>query len=571
MVVVVSLSEPHPVVVYTVASDQSENFSLRHAVESLMPNQTLNVPPGYYTSVDCGMNIRVDNVTIKSSLGDVVIDCSSMDRHFIIRGSNVTIEGLLLLNGTSTTGCGGCMLIHGNHTIVRNSRFVNCWAAEHGGAISISNLKTGVSLEGVSIQQSEATSGGGVWSRGLLALDNCILTFNTARQHGGAVFVQGPHAFLTAQQTIISSNTAFGGYGGGISMMVRNESVTSCPDQVMIAPDGGGAILNNCTMENNWAETYGGAIFLQDGFALLLEGRGRGTLFEKNVASRGGAIFALFSQNFSVLGRVSFIDNSALGLGDGAALYLRCSCIGTIVGLGDGVRFENNTASIENYGYGGAMFLSDMTTLDISGNVSFVSNQAVGGYGGAMFLQRGGACKISGNVIFVRNIAIGGGAISNCWSGSTDLSGDVRFVDNIGTFGGALDVETESWARVAGRVSFSGNRGVQTSLPSSITGFPPDTPSAGGAVYVTSASLVLRGNVSFENCTADLGGAIFAAPESDLTVGDSVRFRGCTAASGSGGALYIQSSTAWIGGETVVERNAAERGGGLFARFFFFF
>ena len=58
----------------------------------------------------------------------------------------MTIEGLLLVNGTSTIGDGGCMLIHGNHTVVRDSIFTNCWATEHGGAISVSGVKAQVNI-----------------------------------------------------------------------------------------------------------------------------------------------------------------------------------------------------------------------------------------------------------------------------------------------------------------------------------------------------------------------------------------------------------------------------------------
>jgi hypothetical protein len=207
-----------------------------------------------------------------------------------------------------------------------------------------------------------------------------------------------------------------------------------------------------------------------------------------------------------------------------------------------------------------------MTTLDVSGNVSFVSNQALAGYGGVAFVQWGALLKVSGNVSFVGNIAEGGGAISNCWYGNTDLSGDVQFVDNEAAVAGALDVESGSTARVAGRVSFTGNRGIR--VPSYLASFAtisPDSPSAGGAVFVQGASLEFGGSVSFENNTADMGGAVFLNSDSDLTVSDSVSFRGGVAASGGG--LYIQLARAWFGGEAVIEGNVAERGGGLFARF----
>jgi predicted outer membrane repeat protein len=553
-----------------VKSYPSEPFKLKKSVESLQSSQSLDIPPGYYTSLDCGIDVQADNVTIKSSMRNVVIDCLGMARHFNISGSNVTIEGLLLLNGTSPTDTpnnildGGCILIQGNNTVIRDSSFVNCWAAENGGAISVSNMKTFVRLAGVNIRQSNASLGGGVWSRGLLTLDNCTLTFNTARLHGGAVFIQGPNSFLTVRQTIISSNTAYGGCGGGISMMVQNITVPSCPDQLLVTPDGGGAILNECTMQNNLAAKFGGAIFSQDGFALFLEGNGQSTRFEKNVASRGGAVFAFYSRNFSVLGSVKFLDNTAYGLGDGGALCLRCSSIGTIVG-GD-VIFENNVASIENAGYGGAIFLADMTTLDVSGNVSIISSHALTGYGGAIYLQES-ALKVSGNVRFVGNIAIGGGGIFSGWSSELDLSGDVQFIDNGATQGGGIDVETGTTGRVGDRVSFVGNRGIRlSSYIGSFVGISPLMLSMGGAIFVQTASLDIWGSVSLENNTADLGGAVFLDEGAELTAGDSVSFRGGVAA--SGGAFYIRTATASFGGDTNIQENVAKSGGGLFVRFY---
>jgi hypothetical protein len=154
------------------------------------------------------MEIDVDNVHIKASFPDVVVDCLGERRHFTIRGTNVTIEGLMLVNGSSETdkclgghlSCpitldGGCLLIHGNHTVIRNSTFVNCWASEHGGAISESKSNATVILEAVSIQHSTATRGGGVWSRGLLTLNNCTFSFNHARLHGGALFKVLMHSY----------------------------------------------------------------------------------------------------------------------------------------------------------------------------------------------------------------------------------------------------------------------------------------------------------------------------------------------------------------------------------------
>ena len=557
-----------------VAFPYSECFSLKEAVESLSPYRSLYIPPGNYTSAECGMEIRVDNVLISASFPNVVIDCFGTDRHFTIRGSNVTIEGLLLMNGASQAvdcegnhlGChstkdGGCVLIHGNNTKIQDSAFLNCWAAGHGGAISIANMSAAVSLKAISISQSKAAQGGGIWSRGTLVLYNCSLTFNNASLDGGGIYIQGPGAFLTARRTIIGNNTAYSGCGGGIAMMVRNVSVTDCPVQELVTLDGGSVLLDDCQMHKNWAASWGGAIFLQDRFVLLIEGKGNGTQLGMNAASRGGAIFALFS-HIAISGNATFAANSAVGLGDGGALYLRCSCH---VNIDGDILFENNTSFMEYEGYGGAMLVSDSTLLEISGNVSFVSNQALAGYGGAIFLQKGAVCNISGNFRFVQNLANGGGAMSLCFGGTVYFSGDVQFLDNEAQVGGALDVESASLVSITGRMYVAGNRCVP---PSSVVEYFTGTSllwaTTGGAVYTQFAYFVSSGNFSLENNTADQGGAIFASGALELTLSGSASFRNCSAT--SGGAFFIQSSSILFKGETRFEGNVAESGGGMFVR-----
>ena len=543
-------------------------------MESLRPYQTLHIPPGNYTSIDCGMDVHVDNIQIKASSLNVVIDCAGKERHFTIRGFNVTIEGLFLINGAavrddctvdrfdcSDTLNGGCMLVYGNYTVVRNSTFVNCLAAEHGGAISISNMSAVVSLEGVSILHSEASHGGGVWSRGSLNLNNCTLNFNSASFFGGAVFVQGPNAFLTARHSSFSHNFAYES-GGGISMMVRNESNLNCVD----VPDGGNAIFFECNMNNNWAASFGGAILVQDGFALSLDGQDGGMQLVGNSAGFGGFIFGLWS-NISISGNISFLDNVATF---GGAMYLTCSCDSTIVG--SDIRFENNTASADNQGLGGGICISAICILEISGNVSFVGNQAIGGLAGAIYGELNSLIIISGNISFIRNVGVGYGAILNCFSSLLEISGDVQFLGNvansgavIGNYGDPSSQLMDTVTHINGRISFSGNQGQLCNEYCLAWGLAVGAPSTGGGIYLMYGIVTLFGNVSFERNIAGQGGAIYADFSTELIVGDSVSIRGGTA--GSGGAIYLQGSTTWLGGNVVIEGNVAETAGGLLARF----
>ena len=69
------------------------------------------------------------------------------------------------------------------------------------------------------------------------------------------------------------------------------------------------------------------------------------------------------------------------------------------------VEFRNNTSSTEGLGYGGAAFLSDYSTLIVTGRASFTLNQALSGSGGAFFLQQEAEVVVSGSVVFSENQA----------------------------------------------------------------------------------------------------------------------------------------------------------------------
>ena len=217
-------------------------------MQTLADNQILEIPPGNYNSSDCGINITANNVVLRASFGTVVIDCSASERQFIISGSNVTIDGIILRHGSSYMDecagdhllCphkldGGCILIFGNHTTVKNCSLMGCWAAQHGGALSIVNEDSFVLLQRTNVSHSDAAHGGGLWSRGLLELEDCVLVSNTARMHGGAVSAQGPRTFLAARRTLLSNNAALYGQGGAISLMVSNQSSAGCTDAERLA------------------------------------------------------------------------------------------------------------------------------------------------------------------------------------------------------------------------------------------------------------------------------------------------------------------------------------------------
>jgi hypothetical protein len=107
-----------------------------------------------------------------------------------------------------------------------------------------------VRLDGLTIQDGNAESGGGVFNEGNLHVANCAFDHNTARLYGGGLYnlngtLQVFHSSFTSNVT----TGAGGGYGGGVAV------------------SGGRADLFQCTLTRNFGGTDGGGVMLLGGSA----------------------------------------------------------------------------------------------------------------------------------------------------------------------------------------------------------------------------------------------------------------------------------------------------------------
>jgi hypothetical protein len=112
--------------------------------------------------------------------------------------------------------------------------------------------------------------GGGIYNDGILTVNNCILTANTA-PFGGGIY-NYYHGTLTVNNCTVSANTASYGvtsYGGGICNDRGTLIVNNCTLSANIANYGGGIAninglgtltVNNCTVSANTASYEGGGI-----------------------------------------------------------------------------------------------------------------------------------------------------------------------------------------------------------------------------------------------------------------------------------------------------------------------
>ena len=536
----------------------SSSSTLKESIELLVKGQIFDVPPGYYNSTDCGINISADDVTIRASRGKVSIDCAGEDRHFIVEGNHVQIEGLTLLHGGSqsqpcTTGIcprldGGCLLILGTNTVITDSVFIDCTAVHNGGAISIFTRGSSVLIKDVTIFNCTALRGGGVWSDGLLTVEDSNFSQNTADIDGGAIFLQGPASSLSAQRTFFGRNSAVVGCGGGIAL--RTTSRIS-GDQICGAIMNGGTVTltDGVAFHENTAGYTGGAVYAQEEAVLIVHGAPGEVHFWNNSAGGGGAVHIRTCSFFAFSGRANLSGNYATD-GDCGALYVSSSTTGSISG---DVVFEGNVASEANWGYGGAIFVSYASDLDISGNVSFISNLALSGAGGALYAQYS-TVSVTGMVAFRGNVAYVGGAATILGPGTLRFDGDVQLVGNQAmNLGGAVYAQNEgTFLEMAGNVTIAGN-----------------TASAyGGALCAWTATISVGGNATLTNNSAvNDGGAISLFPNSWLDVSGSAAVRSNKAgATAQGGGVASVSSQMSLRGGCIFAENVAGAGGAISLR-----
>ena len=533
----------------------TRGFKLKDSIQLLTSGQSLSVPPGYYNQTDCGILVSMNNVMIRATVGQVILDCSFEDRHFSIEGHNVVIDGLIMIRGSSSKGNytdyltypakmnGGCMLIFGNNTEVRNSIIKECYSSGRGGAISIERPGVSTRLDRVSIVDSTAVYGGAIWSYGHLTVNSSNFSSNTAEWDGGAIFVQGFNASLHAWHTTFSDNFA-NGVGGAISIAAQVIR-SGCGLQVV-----GGAVelFDGVVLHRNVAASEGGSIYAQDAVQLLIHGESQQVLISANSGDRAGGIALKSYVMLTISGLVTFSGNEGYGEGDGGAIHVTC---GSRVILYGNVRFEGNTASEEYGGYGGAIFMSTDCALDISGVVSFISNLAINGAGGAVYAQLGCSINVSDKVRFINNAAYAGGAVCHLVGGLVHLSGDVSFIRNQGNQGGALLVQNAA-IQIMDSVVLVGNQAAPGS--------------SGGAIVQFSGTLSLSGKVSLVNNSAGLsGGALFLSGVGANISGNVLFLR--NEAQDLGGAIDSTTSTIAIQENCSFRENSAGGGGAISLRY----
>jgi predicted outer membrane repeat protein len=192
-----------------------------------------------------------------------------------IQGETITLDptkSQLLVSGTGVSihidGSGSFMSIQRDPNAQQKHRLFDVQA---NSSLSLANL-------GLYWGSVEGESGGAVRSNGGLIINNCQFEYNTATAAGGAIAAIG--GSLAILDSGIYSNSAE--YGGGISIgqgvasagiyggFISGNGATRGGGIAIQGSDGQTAktvILDRVEVTANWAQEYGGGIFVDGGAA----------------------------------------------------------------------------------------------------------------------------------------------------------------------------------------------------------------------------------------------------------------------------------------------------------------
>ena len=283
-----------------------------------------------------------------------------------------------------------------------------------------------------------------------LTLEKCKLSDN----FGFALYVAGPDAFVIVRGSEFVDNRA-SSHGAGIQVgwMIQSyghygSSVVEVADSIFarnMAPQWGAAIsaiadstltIRNCSMSQNRAGSYGGAVVLDGDLVVTKKLAIQDSLFRNNTAgNQAGAMYTGTNIILEIANTV-FADNAAYGTG-GGAMWTSADSRAVITAS----NFDRNMALA---GAGGALLTSatELSLVDVNFTENFAATD-----GGAVKSNTQTIVYPRGATRFVRNVAHeNGGAVALDASSLKTNEASLVFSANEARLGGALSVVNEASA-----------------------------------------------------------------------------------------------------------------------------
>lgn len=333
---------------------------------------------------------------------------------FADRRCAITVTGSAFSNNTAELEGGALYAAGETDMTVDNCTIDGSSADKHGGAITIRSSYFTMTDTAVS-DSSSVKNGGAVYvsyesnreMNSKVNIDNCTFENNCSTEgYGGAIYatkraLENEHPVLTVKNTDFVGNTALSSGGtlfvaSGLDAYLKNVNIA---DSISLEGKGGALYTKGGIIEydtgsltgNSAAVNTGGAFAFEDGSIITLNnltvtgnvsGAGAGAMYAKNAtvkvynsafkentaATNGGAIYG---QSALQVYNTLFEDNHAVGNGGAVTAYSN----GQQMTMQD-CTLLNNKAD----GYGGGIYASGSSLLDIYDVTATGNNAAKGGF-----------------------------------------------------------------------------------------------------------------------------------------------------------------------------------------------
>ncbi len=497
------------------------------------------------------------------------------------------------ISGNTSKGNGGGIFLFRSKATVTGGKITGNEAAKQGGGLNIRGGEA--TFENVTFSGNSAETDGGAISMILFSATakdgtavivpavvtlgkGTVLTGNTAKSTGGAVYVNGEGSALTIQGGQITKNKAK--HGGGIITVTKSQ-----------------LNLESGTISSNSVTANGGGVYISTNTTLKMTG---GTI-SGNTAKNGGGIYFLKSNLKMSGGAVS--GNTATADGGGMYLYLSTSNVsgGSVTGNSaknaGGIRIAGGDHSIGslNVSYntaekdGGGIMLGRQMVKENGVNVdklpnvsiynsSFVGNKANNG-AGLLLLSKGSVTNISGCTIRDNEGGSGGGGIYISTNATLNMR-DSKLLNNSARTGANL-MHLQSSGNYE-NVEINGGTGnnapgiMINKLAENGNGITMKNVkilntvgSASGAIVVQGqgATLHMDGCQVSGNATEKTGGGLFTTVKALSYIKNS-EFTNNSAEADAGGIMLGLNSYTLLENCTVSGNTAGGNGGGIYNRGF---
>ena len=479
-----------------------------------------------------------------------------------ILGHDVTISNTSFAY-TNASHNGGAVYVAGNNSNIVNSSFTICIAKNggDGGAIYIAGTNATVEASRFNTTQSAQGKGGAIFIAGdnATVVDSTLVLANSTS--GGFMYIEGDNvkvlnsSMMFSYSNIVPNATGLG--RGGAIFIAGDNAVISADFKFTNAtgsngkPGNGGALFiagTNATVINSTFFTTiakncgdGGAIYIEGIDATVKESYFDTT---QSALGRGGAIY-VNGYNANVLNSTFIRANSTAG----GFIYIegaRADVLDSSFMFSSSNIIENGTGD----GNGGAIYIAGDDAV-VSGDFRFINatgGKGIPGHGGSIYVA-GNNANITDSTFFgthARNYGFGGAIY---------VTGNNTYMNN--------DTFDNGFAYKAGAVYITGSDAT-INMSNFVSNNCMDD---GGALYITGEDVKVINSNFTRNTAGDDGGAIYWEGNDGLMENITCDDNKAISSTGSsnGGTICLTGNNTNVTKSTFTKTYAFISGGAIFA------